>query len=125
MLDFNNILLTFQQMSGCDAEKMNGQIPLIRNAVSRLEDRLDMEKVAEEDCPRCEYAAACMAMYDFVCKEAARDKIIVTAEGKASSSEDLAGKIPAAERLKNSALESLAGILKDEDFLFETVGGKI
>lgn len=125
-MDFNNILLIFQQLSGCDVEKMNDQMPLIKNAADRFTALIDEDKLLAgggDIIARCEYAAACCAVYDHVCALQARERLICTADGKASMSEDLGSRIDAAQRLKISALGGLGEIFKDEEFLFETTGG--
>lgn len=121
MLDFNNVILQFQELSGCDIERINGLMPMIESSVYSLENLLDKERILPSDLRRCEYAAACMANYDFVCLEAGRDNIICTAEGKAVSSEDLTKRIAPALELKISALSAIGGLLKNNDFLFRTI----
>ncbi|MBR1740207.1 MAG: hypothetical protein IJ737_07930 [Ruminococcus sp.] len=123
-MDFNNILLTFQQLSGCPADRINGELPLVQSSVFQVEAILDYGKVKAIDIPRCEYAAACCAVYDFVCREACKEKIITTPDGFASSNQDFTGRIPAAQKLKNSALAQIGSIVKDNGFLFRTMGGE-
>lgn len=121
MLDLNNVLLIFQQLSGCRNDRMNEQVPLINAAVKKLEDLLDEEKLkTANDIYRCEYAAACTAVYDYTCKECAREKIITTAGGSAVSSEDLNFKIKAALGLKTEALEGIRPYTAGCDFMFFT-----
>ena len=125
-MDFNNVILIFQQLSGCDVEKMNDVMPLVKNAADRLAALIDEDKLAaggRRIIERCEYAAACCAVYDHVCALQARERIVCTADGKASAAEDLSSRIEAAQRLKISALGGLGEIFKDEEFLFETTGG--
>lgn len=123
MLDFNNILLDFQQLSGCEAEKMNEEISLVENAARRLEALIDEDKLTPPDRRACEYAAACCAVYDHVCKEVGRERIITTADGKACSGESRPQRIAAAFRLKIAALSGISGVVKDNGFLFKTAGG--
>ncbi len=124
MLDINNILFNFQQLSGCSNEDLNRELKLVENAAFLVESILDESRVQEADKERCEYAAACFAFYDHACRNAGCDNIITAAEGKVSSNDDLRHRIEAALKLKNSALEGLRGLTKDNDFLFKTMGGE-
>lgn len=117
-MDFNNIILIFQQLSGCGVEKINDNLPLINNAVSQLKGVIDEENLTAISIRQCEYAAAVCALYDFICKESAREKIVVTAGGKASANTDYSSRIDGAEKLKINALSAIKYLLKDNDFLF-------
>ncbi len=121
MIDFTKVLLMFQQMSGLGDEEINSEISLIQNAIWEIENVLCEEKLVASDYPRCEYAAACTAFYDYICKRAAQEKIITTAEGKAVSSEDYSKKISSALKFKITALSRLGGIIKDTDFIFSSM----
>lgn len=121
MIDFTNVMLMFQQMSGLGDEEINGEMNLIQNAIWEIENVLCEEKLVPSDYPRCEYAAACTAFYDYICKRAAQEKIITTAEGRAVSSEDYSKKISSALKFKITALSRLGGIIKDTEFIFSSM----
>lgn len=121
MIDFTNVMLMFKQMSGLDDEDINGEMNLIQNAIWEIENAVCEEKLMISDYPKCEYAAACTAFYDYVCKRAAQEKIITTAEGRAASSEDYSKRISSALKLKITALSRLNGIIKDTEFIFSTM----
>ncbi len=121
MIDISNVILIFQQMSGLDNEQINGELSLIQNAAWEIENVLAEEKLMTSDYPRCEYAAACTAFYDYICKRAAQEKIITTAEGKTVSNEDYSKRISSALKLKITALCRLDGIIKDTEFIFSTM----
>lgn len=122
-LDYNNILLTFQQLSGCTVEKINENLPLIDSAKYEIESIIDEKKVTQADFQRCEYAAAVAAFYDYICKQSVCDKIVVTESGNALKSEDYSQKIQAVLQLKNSALTNLREIAVDNDFFFKATEG--
>lgn len=121
MLDIHNVTLIFKQLSGCPDEDMNGNIPLIYTAALKVERVLDEDKICEGDIPACEYAAACCALYDFACTQASKEKLIVTAEGKASLRDDLTHRVSAALELKRSALAAIRDFMLGGDFHFAAV----
>lgn len=121
MLDMSNVLIIFKQLSGCPESVVNSEIPMVQTAIFKLNDLLDFDKIKPCDIPACEYAAACCAVYDYVCKEACKEKLITNAEGKASLKDDLTHRIPAALELKLSALEAIRALTVNTDFLFETI----
>lgn len=121
MLDMSNVMMIFKQLSGCPESVVNSELPTVHTAVFKLKAMLDFDKIKPCDIPSCEYAAACCAVYDYVCKEACKEKLITNAEGKASMKEDLTHRIPAAHELKLSALEAIRGLTASTDFLFEAI----
>lgn len=121
MLDINNVSMIFKQLSGCPDDEMNDNMPLIYTAVLKVERVLDEDKVDPFDIPSCEYAAACCGLYDYACREACKEKIITTAEGKASMKDDLTHKVSAALDLKRSALEAIRDLMLGGDFHFAAV----
>lgn len=121
MIDFTNVMFIFLQMTGLGDEEANREINLIHNAIWEIENVIYKEKLTVSDYPRCEYAAACTAFYDYICKRAAQEKIITNSEGRAVSSEDYSKKISSALKLKITALSRLDGIIKDTEFIFSSM----
>lgn len=123
MFDFENILLIFQELAGCETERMNEVIPLVISANEKIESMIDKEKIQESDYQKCEYAAACLAFYSYACRESAKYKVSITESGKSEVNMNLLHKLPGAKILVDNAIERLYGIVKDDKFLFITVGG--
>lgn len=121
MINFTNVMFIFLQMTGLGDEEANREINLIHNAIWEIENVIYKEKLTVSDYPRCEYAAACTAFYDYICKRAAQEKIITNSEGRAVSSEDYSKKISSALKLKITALSRLDGIIKDTEFIFSSM----
>lgn len=121
MINFTNVMFIFLQMTGLGDEEANREINLIHNAIWEIENVIYEEKLTVSDYPRCEYAAACTAFYDYICKRAAQEKIITNSEGRAVSSEDYSKKISSALKLKITALSRLDGIIKDTEFIFSSM----
>lgn len=119
-LNYDNTALMFAQLSGCGLSRVNNNQPIIENAIFMISNIIDTSAVRDCDMPRCEYAAAVYALYDFVCKEAAREKILVTQVGQADLNDDHKCRIDAAFKLKVSALDSIRDISKKSDFIFMT-----
>ena len=121
MLDINNILMYFGQLSGCREEDMGEVTALVMSATKDIEAQLDADRVTEEDIPACEYAAACSALYDYVCREACRDSIVVTAGGNADTNADLSHRVKCAASIKKQALGRIAGLTACGGFVFGTM----
>ncbi|MBR1862787.1 MAG: hypothetical protein IJ806_01695 [Ruminococcus sp.] len=122
MLDPDNVKTMFMQLSGCEDTRLGQQEALINSAISSLEERLDREKAVGEEIQRCEYAAACCAVYDYVCKECAAERTVATPVGKAAVREDRNYRIDAARELKLMALEEIRALCSGTDFMFFTRG---
>ncbi|MBQ8965940.1 hypothetical protein [Ruminococcus sp.] len=121
MLEFERVLLCFRQLSGCREDKLSEVVPLVMSAMKEVERKVDPAKLTENDVPACEYAAACGAVYDYVCREAGQDMMTVTAAGTADNSGDISHRIKGAERLKAESLRRIEWLMKGEDFLFKTM----
>lgn len=121
MLDFDRVALCFQQLSGCRADRLDEVMPIVMAAVRTVEEGLDESKVTEAALPACEYAAACVAVYDYVCREASREQMAVTAAGNADNSGDFTHRIRGAEELKKEAMRRIAWVRTEDGFLFETM----
>lgn len=124
MLDKNNVKAFMLQLAGGDPEHSDESMFIIDWTIRDLEDRLDAEKVGTEYIRDCEYAAACIALYEYICREAGREQVTVTAQGKADENADFTHRIRSAKELRDSALERIGRLMKGEDFLFKTMGGE-
>lgn len=96
-------------------------MPLVMSAMRAVEEAVDEEKVTDEAIPACEYAAACLAVYDYVCREASREQMAITAAGNADNSGDFTHRIRGAEELKKGAFRRIEWLLAGEGFIFETI----
>lgn len=121
MLEFDRVLLCFQQLSGCRAEKTDEAAVLVMAAMKSVEKSIDEDRITEEAVPACEYAAACTALYDYVCCEASREQNAVTAAGSADINGDFGHRIRAAAELKKQALARIEWLMPSGGFLFETM----
>ena len=121
MLDINNILLYFKQLSGCREEKLGEVTPLVMSAAKDIESQLVEDRVTAENIPDCEFAAACWALYDFVCREACRDSMVVTSAGSADTDADLSHRVRCAEKLRERAFGRIADLTAGGGFIFGTM----
>jgi hypothetical protein len=115
-LDIEKVLLTFQQLAVCSNDEMNGVIPIVGSAMEYVESVVDGEKVGDENLPQMEYAAACVAFCDYVCREGARDRVTVTATGNADVNADFSSRVAAALELRKGAFKRLENVLADGEF---------
>ena len=123
MLDRNNVKAFMLQLAGGDPEHSDECMFIIDWTVRDLEDKLDAEKVGTEHIRDCEYAAACAALYEYVCREAGREQVAVTANGKADTNGDFTHRIRGAKVLRDAAMERIDGYMKEQGFLFGTMEG--
>ncbi|MBO4867609.1 MAG: hypothetical protein J5582_13790 [Ruminococcus sp.] len=121
MLDFDKVLLSFYQLSGCRNDKTAEVEKLVAEALKAVEDSLDVDRVSWDDVPACEYAAACMAVYDYVCREACREQNAVTIAGSADINGDFSHRIDAAAELKKQAMARIEWLMPGGGFMFETM----
>ncbi len=121
MLDFDRVLLYFQQLSGCRAEKTDEAAVLVMSAMKSVEDSIDEERMIYDAVPACEYAAACTAVYDYVCREAGREQNAVTSSGSADINMDFSHRIKAAEKLKDQAMARIEWLMPEGGFIFRTM----
>lgn len=124
MLDKNNVKAFFLQLAGGDPEHSDESMFILDWTIRDLEDRLDPQKVGTAHIKDCEYAAACMALYEYVCREAGREQVTVTENGKADMNADFTHRINAAKALRDRAAERISVFMKGEDFLFAVMGGE-
>ena len=121
MLDFDRVLLSFYQLSGCKNDKTDEVETLVKEAMKAVESALDGNRVVGEDIYACEYAAACSAVYDYVCREAFREQNAVTVSGSADINGNFSHRIDAARELKKQAMSRIEGLMPGGGFMFETM----
>lgn len=121
MLDFSKVLAKFCQIAHADDNCLGDAVPIIQDSIFELEELIDDEKFSPEMADKCEYAAAAMAFYDYVCIGGAREKIIVSLWGKAESSEDFSNREKYAKKVKDNAVRAIRNITKDNEFLFKAI----
>ncbi|WP_294483677.1 hypothetical protein [uncultured Ruminococcus sp.] len=121
MLDFDRVLLSFYQLSRCRNDKVDEVETLVMEAMKAVESALDVDKIVGEDIYACEYAAACSAVYDYVCREAFREQNAVTVSGSADINGNFSHRIDAADKLKKQAMARIEWLMPDGGFLFETM----
>lgn len=120
-IEFERVLLIFQQLSGCKADRINEVTPLVMSAMKSLEREIDHAKLTDAAVPACEYAAACSAVYDYICREASREQMAVTAGGAADNSGNFTHRIKGAAELKREAVRRIEWLMPNNEFFFETM----
>lgn len=120
-LDFSNVLGKFSQISQCEFEGLSDVVPIVEQNIFALENLIDEDKFEERYRDKCEYAAAVCAFYDYLCREGAKERIIVTMSGTAAANEDVQKRVPYAEDMKDRALNAVSAVLKDKEFIFRSV----
>lgn len=121
MLEINRVLQCFKQLSGCRSEDLGDQVVIVMSAMKDIEASLDAGKMTEAAVPACEYAAACSALYDYVCRESSREQTAVTASGTADNSANFSHRIECAAKLKREALGRIEPFTVSGGFVFDTM----
>lgn len=122
-LSFDNVVQQFTQLSGGDVQTALDNIGIVENAWRRISVLLDDKRCTEKSVASAEYAAAACAFYDFVCADNAKQKLIYTLTGQASTNIDYKSRIESAKSLRDSALEVIKPVMLGCDFAFSAVEG--
>ncbi len=120
MFDLDRVMQIFQKISGCRTGRYDEVLPIVQAAIKAVERAVDPEKVTEDNLPACEFAAACVAVYDFVCSECSREQTAVTANGNADNSADFSHRLKGSAELRNEAIRRIGWLMLD-NFVFGTM----
>ena len=118
-----NVISIFRQLSDCTQTQANDVLYIISNACHIISRLMDESRCTTAEVSAAEYAAAAVAFYDYICKENARNKVICTLTGKASTNVDYKSRLESAKSLRDSALEQIRPYTFSCDHLFMTMEG--
>lgn len=113
----------FQSISELPDEDIQNYSDTINDAKSFIEKKLIASPVKKDDIKRCEYAAACVAYYDYTVLSLMKEKRGITLTGSATESLNLNQRLESARELRNNALISISDLTEDMDFIFASVAG--
>lgn len=113
----------FQSISELPDEDIQNYSDTINDAKSFIEKKLIAPPVKKDDIKICEYAAACVAYYDYTVLSLMKEKRGITLTGSATESLNSNQRLESARELRNNALISISDLTEDMDFIFASVAG--
>ncbi len=122
-MDIYTILDMFKFISELSDDEVQNYYETIDDAKDFIQKRLIKEPESTIDVKRCEYAAACVAYYDYTVLSLMKEKRGITITGSATETLTHNQRLEAARELRNSALTSIADLTQDMEFIFASVGG--
>lgn len=113
----------FQCISELPDEDVQNYSDTIDDAKNYIEKKLVTSPVKKDDIKRCEYAAACVAYYDYTVLSLMKEKRGITLTGSATESLNSNQRLESARELRNNALIGISDLTQDMDFIFASVAG--
>lgn len=122
-MDLESITDIFQSISELSESDVQNYSDTIDDAKDFIDKKLISSPTAPEDIKRCEYAAACVAYYDYTILSLMREKRGITLTGSATESLNPNERLAGARELRNDALLRISDLTQDMDFIFTSVRG--
>ncbi len=122
-MDLDSITDIFQSISELSDSDVQNYRDTIDDAKDFIEKKLITDPVSSEDITRCEYAAACVAYYDYTILSLMKEKRGITLTGSATETFNHNERLEGARELRNNALERISDLTQDIDFIFTSVRG--
>lgn len=120
-------LITITDMFQCISELSDADVQnyndTIEDAKDFIERKLKASINSQEDIKRCEYAAACVAYYDYTVLSLMKEKRGLTLTGSATETLNSNERFEGARELRNNALIRISDLTDDMDFIFASVRG--
>lgn len=80
-------------------------------------------RLSVDEADRCEYAAAADAAYAYCLERSARDELVMTEQGGVRRISSDRERISEAKLRRDTAFSQLAGVIRDEGFIFRAIKG--
>ncbi len=122
-MDLGNITDIFQSISELSNSDVQNYVDTIDDAKDFIEGKLIETPTEQKDIKRCEYAAACVAYYDYTVLSLMKDKRGITITGSATEALNQNERLEGARELRNNALLRISDLTEDMDFIFSSVRG--
>lgn len=122
-MNLKTITDMFQSISELSDSDVQNYSDTIDDAKDFIEKKLVSDPTSSEDIKRCEYAAACVAYYDYTILSLMKEKRGLTITGSATESLNSNERLAGAKELRNNALLRISDLTQDMDFLFTSVRG--
>lgn len=122
-MDLDIITDMFQSISELSAADVQNYADTIDDARDFIERKLVTAPETEDDVKRCEYAAACVAYYDYTILSLMKEKRGITLTGAATETLNPNERLEGARELRKNALMRILDLIEDVDFVFASVEG--
>lgn len=122
-MNLDTITEMFQSISEVSDEDVQNYADMIDDARDFIERKLSADLENEDDIKRCEYAAACVAYYDYTILSLMKEKRGITLTGTATETLSSNERLKSAEELRKNALIRISDLTEDIDFIFASVYG--
>lgn len=122
-MNLKTITDMFQSISELSDNDVQNYSDTIDDAKDFIEKKLVSDPTSSEDIKRCEYAAACVAYYDYTILSLMKEKRGLTITGSATESLNPNERLSGAKELRYNALLRISDLTQDMDFLFTSVRG--
>lgn len=122
-MDLDSITDVFQSISELSDSDVQNYGDTIDDAKNFIEKKLISIPTSPDDIKRCEYAAACVAYYDYTILSLMKEKRGITLTGSATETFNHNERLEGARELRNNALERISDLTQDMDFIFASVVG--
>lgn len=122
-MDLVSITDVFQSISELSDSDVQNYSDTIDDAKNFIEKKLISIPTSPDDIKRCEYAAACVAYYDYTILSLMKEKRGITLTGSATETFNHNERLEGARELRNNALERISDLTQDMDFIFASVRG--
>lgn len=113
----------FQSISELSDEEVQNYTDMIDDARDFIERKLAADLENEDDIKRCEYAASCVAYYDYTILSLMKEKRGITLTGSATEALNSDERLESARELRKNALIRISDLIEDIDFIFASVSG--
>lgn len=120
-MNLDTITDMFENISEISDDDVQNYADTIDDAKDFIEKRLTSVPTSEADITRCEYAAACVAYYDYTILSLMKEKRGITLTGSATETLNHNERLTAARELRNNALARISDLTQDMDFIFASV----
>lgn len=122
-MNLDTITDMFKLISELSDDDVQNYTDTIDDAKDFIEKRLLSNPTSEADIKKCEYAAACVAYYDYTILSLMKEKRGITLTGTTTETLNQNERLAAARELRNNALARISNLTQDMDFIFATVMG--
>lgn len=122
-MNLNVITEMFRSVSELSDEDIQNYSDTIDDAKNFIEKKLITSPTSKVDIKRCEYAAACVAYYDYTVLSLMKEKRGITLTGTATETLNSNERLKGAQELRNNALVRISDLTEDMDFIFASVAG--
>lgn len=122
-MDIEKIVTLFLKLTTLSESSREQVIYLINNAYSCVSQRLlkPAAQYTQDEIARLEYAAGCIAFYDYTAVELARERVYLSKTGRFVAESEASPRLKAAALLKKDALNAIKDLVCDDGFLFVNV----